>query len=276
MPARVRQAGEGRGVSRRTVGEIAGMKGRQKIAMVTAYDYTMAALCEGAGIDVVLVGDSAGMVMMGHKSTVPVTMDDMCLFAGSVARARREALLVADMPFMSYQADASQAVSNAGRLVRAGADAVKLEGAMPGTVSAITGVGIPVMGHLGVLPQTAGLGEGYAVRGGAEAARAMSEDAKALAEAGAFAVTLEMVGREAAGQITRAVPVPTIGIGSGPDCDGQVLVLQDMLGMYERIRPRFVRRYAELGGAVTDAVRKYAEDVRAGRFPAPENWTDMP
>ena len=263
-------------MSRRTVGEIAGMKGRQKIAMVTSYDYTMAALCEGAGVDILLVGDSAGMVMMGHQSTVPVTMDDMCLFAGSVARARRDALLVADMPFMSYQADASQAVANAGRLVRAGADAVKLEGAMPGTVSAITGVGIPVMGHLGVLPQTAGLGEGYAVRGGAETARAMAEDAKALAEAGAFAVTLEMVGREAAGQVTRAVPVPTIGIGSGPDCDGQVLVLQDMLGMYERIRPRFVRRYAELGGAVTDAVKRYADDVRAGRFPAPENWTDIP
>lgn len=262
-------------MSRRTVGEIAGMKGRQKIAMVTAYDYTMAALCEGAGVDVLLVGDSAGMVMMGHRSTVPVTMDDMCLFTGSVARARRDALLVADMPFMSYQADASQAVSNAGRLVRAGADAVKLEGAMPGTVSAITGVGIPVMGHLGVLPQTALLGEGYAVRGGAEAARAMTEEARALAEAGAFAVTLEMVSREAAGQITRSVPVPTIGIGSGPDCDGQVLVLQDMLGMYERVRPRFVKRYAEIGGAVTDAVKRYAGDVRAGRFPAPENWTDM-
>lgn len=262
-------------MSRRTAGEIAGMKGRQKIAMVTACDYTMASLCERAGIDVMLVGDSAGMVMMGHRSTVPVTMDDMCLFTGSAARARREALVVADMPFMSYQADASQAVANAGRLVRAGADAVKLEGAMPGTVAAITGVGIPVMGHLGVLPQTALLGEGYSVRGaGAEAARALERDARALEEAGAFAVVLEMVGREAAGGVTRAVKVPTIGIGSGPDCDGQVLVLQDMLGMYDRIRPKFVKRYAEIGSAVSEAVREYAGEVRSGRFPAPENWTE--
>lgn len=261
-------------MTRRTVGEIAGMKGRQKIAMVTAYDYAMAALCERAGIDAMLVGDSAGMVMMGHQSTVPVTMDDMCLFTGSVARARRGALVVADMPFMSYQADASQAVANAGRLVRAGADAVKLEGPMAGTVAAIAGVGIPVMGHLGVLPQTARLGEGYAVRGaGPEAAR-MVEDARSLAEAGAFAITLEMVGRETAAQITRSVPVPTVGIGSGPECDGQVLVLQDMLGMYDRIRPKFVKRYAELGEAIPEAVKKYAEDVRSGRFPAPENWTE--
>ena len=262
---------------RRTAGEISGMKGRQKIAMVTAYDYTMAALCERAGIDVMLVGDSAGMVMMGHENTVPVTMEHMCFFTESVARARREALVVADMPFMSYQADASQAVANAGRLVRAGADAVKLEGggAMCGTVSAISGVGIPVMGHVGVLPQTAHLAGGYSARGrDSESARALASEAAALEEAGAFAIVLEMVERGAAGAVTRAAGVPTIGIGSGPDCDGQVLVLQDMLGMYERVRPRFVKRYAELGGGVASAVKEYAEDVRAGRFPSSEHWTE--
>lgn len=261
-------------MKRKTVGEIAGMKGKQKIAMVTAYDYTMASLCERAGVDIMLVGDSAGMVMMGHENTVPVTMDQMCVFTESVARARREALLVADMPFMSYQADASQAVSNAGRLVRAGADAVKLEGAACGTVSAIAGVGIPVMGHLGVLPQTAHLGDGYRTKTDAESARALVADACALQEAGAFSVTLEMAGRQAAAAATRAVRIPTVGIGSGPDCDGQVLVLQDLLGMYERVRPRFAKRYAELGGEAVRAVERYAQEVRSGQFPSPEHWTE--
>lgn len=262
-------------MKRRTVGELAGMKGRQKIAMITAYDYTMAVLCERAGVDALLVGDSAGMVMMGHENTVPVTMDQMCFFTESVARARREALVVSDMPFMSYQADSSQAVSNAGRLVRAGADAVKLEGAAAGAVSAIAGVGIPVVGHLGVLPQTAHLGGGYSAKGtDSESARALVEEAEMLQEAGAFAVTLEMVGRGAAAAVTRALRIPTVGIGSGPDCDGQVLVLQDMLGMYDRIRPRFVKRYAELGGGITGAVERYAGEVRSGRFPSVEHWTE--
>lgn len=262
-------------MKRRTAGELAGMKGKQKIAMVTAYDYTMAVLCERAGIDALLVGDSAGMVMMGHENTVPVTMDQMCFFTESVARARREALVVSDMPFMSYQADSSQAVSNAGRLVRAGADAVKLEGAAAGAVSAITGVGIPVVGHLGVLPQTAHLAGGYSAKGtDAESARMLAEEAAVLQEAGAFAIVLEMVGREAAAAVTRAVRVPTIGIGSGPDCDGQVLVLQDMLGMYDRMRPRFVKRYAELGDEASGAVERYAQEVRSGQFPSPEHWTD--
>ena len=262
-------------MKRKTVGELAGMKGRRKIAMVTAYDYTTAVLCERAGIDAMLVGDSAGMVVMGHENTVPVTVDHMCLFTESVARARREALVVSDMPFMSYQADASQAVSNAGRLVRAGADAVKLEGAACGAVSAISGVGIPVMGHLGVLPQTAHLGGGYSARGtDPESARALAEEAVALQEAGAFAIVLEVVGREAAAAVTRAVRIPTVGIGSGPDCDGQVLVLHDMLGMYDRIRPRFAKRYAELGAEVSGAVGRYADEVRSGQFPSREHWTE--
>lgn len=262
-------------MKRRTVGELAGMKGKQKITMITAYDYTMAVLCDRAGIDVLLVGDSAGMVMMGHENTVPVTMDQMCFFTESVARARRESLVVSDMPFMSYQADASQAISNAGKLVRAGADAVKLEGAAAGTVSAITGVGIPVVGHLGVLPQTAHLGSGYSAKGtDSESARVLVEEAEVLQEAGAFAITLEMVGREAAAAVTRALRIPTIGIGSGPDCDGQVLVLQDMLGMYDRIRPRFVKKYAELGDEISGAVKRYIEEVRSGQFPSLEHWTD--
>ena len=262
----------------RTPRDIASMKGSKRIAAVTSYDYTMAALCERAGIDVLLVGDSAGMVMLGHAGTERVTMSHMCTFTSAVAAARREALLVADLPFMSYQAGAGDAVRNSGRLVRAGADAVKLEGGAPacGAVRAVTGAGIPVMGHIGMQPQTAALSGGGLARGRTpEEAAALAEDARALEEAGAFCVVLEMVSREAAAGVTRAVGIPTIGIGSGAGCDGQVLVLQDLLGMYERMRPRFAKRYAELAGAITGAVRRYREEVESGAFPAEEHGFPM-
>lgn len=255
----------------RSVEDVVGMKGAgRKISAVTSYDYTLAALCERAGIDVLLVGDSAGMVMLGHDDTTRVTMPEMCMFTGAVCRARKDALIVADMPFMSYQTGMRDAVRNAGRLVRAGADAVKLEGgsAISETVGAITDVGIPVMGHIGVQPQTATKTHGYRVRGTAsgEALR-LVEDARELEEAGAFAVVLEMVAGDVAGIITETLSIPTIGIGSGGGCDGQVLVAQDLLGMYEKVRPRFVKRYLELAGEIVGALERYRGDVSSGAFP---------
>ena len=262
----------------KTAGDIAAMKGSEKISAVTAYDYTMASLCDGAGVDVMLVGDSAGMVMLGYDSTVPVTMEQMCMFTGAVSRARESALVVADLPFMSYQTGAPDAVANSGRLVRAGGDAVKLEGGAEaaGAVESITRVGIPVMGHIGLQPQTAALAGGYRAQGRtAESARGLIDDARALEEAGAFSLVLEMVSDEAAGAVSRAVSIPTIGIGSGAYCDGQVLVAHDLLGMYDKMSPRFVKRYAALAGDVTDSVRAYVGDVKAGRFPEPQNCFPM-
>lgn len=253
------------------VAGIRDMKGSKKIVAVTAYDYTMSALCEEGGADILLVGDSAGMVVLGHPSTIPVTMDHMCLFTGAVARARRECTVVADMPFMSYQADTAEAVRNAGRLVREGADAVKLEGTYTDAIRAITLAGIPVMGHIGLQPQSASLSGGFGVRGQtAHEADTLLEEARAIREAGAFCIVLEKVAGRTAGDITRSLDIPTIGIGSGPHCDGQVLVIHDMLGMYPG-RLRFVKRYASLSEDIRQAVSAYKDDVESGAFPAEEH-----
>ena len=258
--------------------DIAALKGRKKIVAVTAYDYTMASLVDRGGADIVLVGDSAGMVVMGQDSTLGVGMDEMCLFTSSVAAARPSALVVADMPFMSYQPSPGTAVANAGRLVRAGAQAVKLEGGAEAaeSVGRIAACGIPVMGHLGFQPQTGDMRGGGRRRGGdEEAIRGLVGDARALEDAGAFSIVLEMVSTEAAAEITGSVGIPTIGIGSGAACDGQVLVVYDLLGMYDRIRPAFAKRYREMGEEIASAVSEFARDVESGAFPAGEHGFSM-
>ena len=250
----------------------------KKISVITSYDYTLASLCDKAGIDILLVGDSAGMVMLGYENTIPVTMDQMCMFTEAVSRARKNALLVADLPFMSYQVSIEDAIKNSGRLIRAGADAVKLEGgiSMSETISAITDVGIPVMGHIGLQPQTTMLSEGYKVQGKTkDTAVKLIEDAKELEEAGAFSIVLEMVSHEVAQIISETVSIPTIGIGSGVSCNGQVLVVQDLLGMYEKIKPKFAKRYLNLSEDIVKSLENYKTDVESGAFPAQENWFSM-
>lgn len=253
-------------------------KDGRKISVVTSYDYTLASLCDKAGIDVLLVGDSAGMVMLGYENTIPVTMDQMCMFTEAVSRARKNALLVSDLPFMSYQVSIEDAIKNAGRLIQAGADAVKLEGGivMSETISAITDIGIPVMGHIGLQPQTTMLSEGYKVQGKTkDTAIKLIEDAKELEEAGAFSIVLEMVSHEVAQIISETVSIPTIGIGSGVGCNGQVLVVQDLLGMYEKIKPKFAKRYLNLSEEIVKSLENYKTEVESGIFPAQENWFSM-
>jgi 3-methyl-2-oxobutanoate hydroxymethyltransferase len=253
-------------------------KSSKKISVVTAYDYTIASLCDRAGVDIILVGDSGGMVMLGYDNTIPVTMEQMELFTQAVSRARQNALLVGDLPFMSYQSSISDAIANSGRLIKAGADTVKLEGGseMIGTVKAIVETGIPVMGHIGLQPQTTMLSQGYRVQGKTvETATKLIDDAKALEEAGVFSIALEMVSHEVAKIITESISVPTIGIGSGKHCDGQVLVIHDMLGMYDKLKPKFVKRYLSLSEDITKAVKSYRKDVELGRFPSKENWFSM-
>lgn len=262
----------------KSVRDILSMKNSKKITVITAYDYTTSQLCDRAGIDMLLVGDSAGMVMLGYDNTIPVTMDQMCLFTEAVARGRQNALVVADMPFMSYQASKSQAIENAGRLVKAGADAVKLEGGteIKDTIHGIVEIGIPVMGHIGFQPQTTTLQEGYKVQAKTrDSAMKLLESAKALEEAGAFSIVLEMVTREVSKIISNSISIPTIGIGSGPDCDGQVLVVHDALGLYEKIRPKFAKRYLELSSDIIKAMESYRNDVVAGKFPATEHSFSM-
>ena len=243
----------------------------EKITMLTAYDTPAARLLDAAGIDVLLVGDSVGMVMLGHESTLPVTLDVMVHHTAAVSRGASHALVVADMPFLSYQVTAPEAIRNAGRLLQeGGAAAVKLEGGRPvaGVVRRLVEIGIPVMGHLGLLPQSVHQLGGYARRGTeTREADAIIEDAAVLEAAGAFAVVLESIPAALARTITRQLQVPTIGIGAGADCDGQVLVSADMLGLSERVPP-FVRQYADLRGAIVAAAQAYADDVRSGRFPA--------
>ncbi|MEJ2261302.1 MAG: 3-methyl-2-oxobutanoate hydroxymethyltransferase [Nitrosopumilaceae archaeon] len=249
-----------------------------KISVITSYDYTLASLCDKAGIDVLLVGDSAGMVMLGYENTIPVTMDQMCMFTEAVSRARTNSLLVADLPFMSYQVNIDEAIKNSGRLIKAGADAVKLEGGttMAETISAIVDVGIPVMGHIGLQPQTTMLSQGYKVQGKTkDSALKLIDDAKELEEAGVFSIALEMVSHEVAEIISETVNVPTIGIGSGMGCDGQVLVVQDLLGMYDKLKPKFVRRYMNLSEDIVKAVENYKKDIESGMFPTQENWFSM-
>ncbi len=261
-----------------TVKDIVEMKGKQKISVVTSYDYTLATLCDNAGIDVLLVGDSAGMVMLGYENTIPVTMEQMSLFTGAVSSARKNALIVADLPFMSYQTNVTDAITNSGKLIKAGADAVKLEGGteMADTISALVEIGIPVMGHIGLQPQTTMLTEGYRVQGRTkEAAMKLIQDAKALEEAGVFCIVFEMVSHQVAKLITESVKVPTIGIGSGVDCDGQVLVIQDLLGMYEKINPKFVKKYLNLSQDIVNAIKNYKQDIETKQFPAKENMFSM-
>ena len=262
----------------KSVRDILTKKGTAKISVITAYDYTTALLCDKAGVDILLVGDSAGMVMLGYQSTIPVTMEQMCIFTEAVSRGRQNAMVVADMPFMSYQASQAQAIENAGRLIKSGADAVKLEGGreVSETVGAIVEVGIPVMGHIGLQPQTTVLQEGYKVQAKTkDSAIKLINAAKSLEEAGAFSIALEMVTQEVAKIITESINIPTIGIGSGPDCDGQVLVYHDVVGLYDKLKPKFVKRYLELSQQIVKAVEAYKNDVVSGKFPSKEHSFSM-
>ncbi len=258
-----------------TIPRFAKMKREGKpIACLTAYDWTLARLLDEAGIDLILVGDSASMVFAGHDNTLPITMDQMVYHTQVVSRAVKRALVVADMPFLSFQVSAEEALRNGGRLLKeGGAEAVKLEGGEQAaeTVRRMTGVGIPVMGHLGLTPQSIRALGGYQLQGkGEKEAEAMKKDAKILEEAGAFAIVLEKIPASLAQSITSSISIPTIGIGAGPHCDGQVLVTHDLLGLYEEFTPKFVRRYAELGRTIREAVSRYADDVRAADFPGPQ------
>jgi 3-methyl-2-oxobutanoate hydroxymethyltransferase len=251
-----------------------------RIVMVTAYDHPSGRLADAAGIDMILVGDSAAMTVLGHSSTVPATMEEMLMLTRAVARAAQRALVIADMPFGSFQVSDEDAVRNAVRFVKeAGADAVKLEGAGPSLsrAAALVGAGIPVMGHLGLTPQSATMLGGFRAQGKtAEKARRLVEDALALEDAGCFSLVLEAVPAPVAGRISERLTIPTIGIGSGPDCDGQVLVLHDLLGLYDDASPRFAKRYADLGAEIRGALERFAEEVRSGAFPAEEHTYAMP
>ncbi len=260
------------------VNDILSKKGKEKISVLTAYEYSTARICDKADIDILLVGDSAGMVVLGYASTMPVSMQEMMIFCGAVARGTKRAMIVGDMPFGSYQVGPSVAVENAVQLIKAGCDAVKLEGSseIVDTIDAIANAGIPVMGHIGLRPQTSSLWEGYKLQGRTkEGAIKLIEDANVLEKAGVFSIVLEMVASEVADAITKRLSIPTIGIGSGSSCDGQVLVLHDMLGIYEDIRPRFVKRYAELSKEIFDAVSSYNHDIKAGTFPEESNTFHM-
>ncbi|MEO9365751.1 MULTISPECIES: 3-methyl-2-oxobutanoate hydroxymethyltransferase [Candidatus Nitrosocaldus] len=264
--------------SKITVESIMGMKGKKKIVAVTAYDYTTARICDRAGVDIILVGDSAAMVMLGYKSTTPISMEEMLVFCKAVSRAREHAMVVADMPFMSYQISMEDALYNACRFIKEGnADAVKVEGGreFKHVVEAIVDAGIPVMGHIGLKPQTAPLWHGYKVQGKVvDDASRLIEDAVAIEEAGAFSIVLEQVTYEVAEMISSRLSIPTIGIGSGSSCDGQVLVLHDMLGLYE-YSPRFVKRYADLSSIIAEALTRYRDDVLNARFPGEEHTFHM-
>jgi 3-methyl-2-oxobutanoate hydroxymethyltransferase len=252
--------------------ELVQMKRRgDRIVMVTAYDAPSGRIADDAGVDLILVGDSAAMVMLGHDSTVPATVDEMIVLTRAVNRGARRPLVIADLPFGSYQVSEEQALETGVRFLKeAGADAVKLEGAGPmlSRVRALTGAGIPVMGHLGLTPQTATMLGGFKAQGrsAAKAVR-LYEDALALEAAGCFSIVLEAVPAPVAARITEALEIPTIGIGAGSGCDGQVLVWHDLLGLYEGTPPRFVRQYADLAPLIRDAVARYAADVRDGAFP---------
>ncbi len=239
--------------------------------MVTAYDYPTASIAEAVGVDSILVGDSYGMVVLGYESTIPVTVEELLPVCRAVKRGAPRPFLIADMPFMSFQVSKKEAVRNAGRFVKDGdMEAVKIEGGedMAPIAKAIVSVGIPVLGHIGVTPQTATLQGGYRVHGkNAESAKKLIGDAKALEEAGVFGIVLEMVTEEVAKLITEDLSIPTIGIGSGRFCDGQVLVMHDVLGLYPRFRPRFAKRYADLGSVIHEALRRYTDEVRSGAFP---------
>lgn len=246
----------------------------EKIAMVTCYDATFARLIDGTGIEIVLVGDSLGMVIQGHENTLPVTINDILYHTNAVSRGLTQPLLVADMPFMSYQAEFGQALKNAGLLMKKGsAQSVKLEGGteVAELVYRMSRIGVPVMGHIGLEPQKIHRYGGYKIQGkGAAEERELLKDAKALEEAGCWSIVLEGIPLEVAEKITHALKIPTIGIASGPDCDGQVLVIYDLLGMDPEFRPRFVKRYADLSDRIPKAVKNYVDEVKSGQFPSEE------
>ncbi|MFO0925941.1 MAG: 3-methyl-2-oxobutanoate hydroxymethyltransferase [Gemmataceae bacterium] len=242
-----------------------------RLSVLTAYDYTFARLLDAAGVDCLLVGDSLGMVVQGQPDSLTVTLEEMIYHTRLVARGARRALIVADMPFMSYQVSPEQALTNAGRLIKeGGAHAVKLEGGVrtAAAIAAITAVDIPVMGHVGLTPQSVRRLGGFKVQRDVDR---LIEDAAAIEAAGAFALVIECVPADLAARITERVRIPTIGIGAGPHCDGQVLVTPDLLGLFDDLRPRFVKRYAELGEAIREATRSYCREVRDGTFPAAEH-----
>ena len=255
-----------------TVNDIIQMKSREKITVLTGYDSTMATLCDK--VDVILVGDSAGMVMLGYDDTRDVTMDDMIRFTTAVKNAKTNSLIVTDLPINSYENEDS-AITNSKRLVEAGAHAVKLEGGkeIGKIIKAVVDSGIPVMGHLGLLPQTA---EKYSVQAKkSEDAVDLLQDAKKLEESGVFSIVFEMVTSDVAKIITKSVKVPTIGIGSGINCDGQVLVVHDMLGMFEKIKPKFAKRYLNLSEEIRNAINSYVKDVKEEKFPGQEHTFSM-
>jgi 3-methyl-2-oxobutanoate hydroxymethyltransferase len=261
--------------------ELAELKRRgEKIVMVTAYDAPSARIADAAGVELILVGDSAAMVMLGHDSTVPATMEEMLMLTRAAVRGAKRPIVIADMPFGTFQVSDEHALENAVRFVKeAGADAVKLEGAGPSLsrVRTIVDAGIPVMGHIGLTPQSATALGGFKAQGRTAAqARKLVVDAQALEAAGCFALVLEAVPAAVAAEVTRRLSIPTIGIGAGGDCDGQVLVWHDLLGLYEGRSPRFVKRYAEVGEEIKRALEQYAEEVRTGRFPEEQHTYAMP
>jgi 3-methyl-2-oxobutanoate hydroxymethyltransferase len=262
--------------NRKTILDIKKMKIQgEKITVLTAYDYGMASILDESDIDIILVGDSLGNVVLGYENTIPVTMEDMLHHTKAVSRASQNALIVADMPFLSYQISPETALANAGRFLKeANAQAVKLEGGQEQaeTVHKITCAGIPVMAHLGLTPQSIHQLGGYKVQGKKEDdAEKMMRDAKSLEDAGAFSVVLECVPEKLAAEITHSLSIPTIGIGAGVSCDGQVLVINDMLGMYERMTPKFVKKYANLNLEIRNAVKAYISEVKQGKFPDSEH-----
>lgn len=252
----------------------------KRITMLTAYDYPLAKLVDRAGIDVILVGDSLGNVMLGYESTVPVTLDDMVHHSRAVSRAAKRAMVVGDLPFMTYHLSIRDALAGAGRLMQQGrVHAVKLEGGREVTtaIMALVRAGVPVMGHVGLTPQSVYRLGGFRVQGrDAAAAAKLIDDARAVQEAGAFTVVLECVPAVLAEMVTEKLDIPTIGIGAGPHCDGQVLVLHDMLGLGGGFSPKFVKRYADLTGEITRALESYRDEVVAGTFPGPEHGFEMP
>lgn len=257
------------------------MKARgERIVAVTAYDYPTARYADQAGVDLLLVGDTLGMVVLGYETTLPVTMEEMLHHVRAVVRARPGALVVADMPFLSYQVSEEEALRNAGRLLKeGGASAVKLEGGerVVPLVRRLADAGIPVMGHLGMTPQSVHGFGGFRVQArGVEEARTLLRDAEALEAAGAFSLVLELIPAEVARAVSRALRIPTVGIGAGPECDGQVQVLHDLLGLFDAFLPRHARRYLEAGASIRDALERYAADVRSGAFPGDENTFHQP
>ncbi|OAG28259.1 3-methyl-2-oxobutanoate hydroxymethyltransferase [Thermodesulfatator autotrophicus] len=260
--------------SKITIPDLLSKKGQEKICALTAYDVLWARLLDEAGIDLILVGDSAAMIVLGYEDTLPITMEEMLVFAKAVSRGAKRALVVGDMPFLSYQTSQEEAIRNAGRFLKeGGCQAVKIEGGeeMAETVAAVVRAGIPVMGHIGLTPQRAHALGGFKVQGkDLESAQKLIRDARALEEAGVFSLVLECVPKELAAYITRELSVPTIGIGAGPDCDGQILVLPDLLGLFEAFRPKFVKSYANFAEEGRKALKAYLQEVKEGIFPGPK------